>query len=100
LANYERIKGFHLGTKDKQFYYVYLGTISIACFIASSTCLIATVIVDMANHDVERLVVGLLFGSIFGLLGILIVVGMQYTATNLENFEGYEKRVKERWPDA
>ena len=99
LSAYERVKAFHLGTKDKQFYYVFLGTLSTGFFIASATCMIAAVVVGKAYTD-ERFLAGLLVGVICGLLGVLMLVGMQTTASNLENFEDYEKRVKERWPDA
>jgi ABC-type Mn2+/Zn2+ transport system permease subunit len=61
--------------------------------------MIAAVVVGKAYTD-ERFLAGLLVGVICGLLGVLMLVGMQTTASNLENFEDYEKRVKERWPDA
>jgi hypothetical protein len=99
LRDYERIKAFHLGTKDKHFYYVYLGTFSIASFIASATCMIVAVVVGASYTD-ERFIIGALSGFIFGLLGILILIGMQSTANNLEDFDEYEKRIKERWSDA
>ena len=102
LRNYERIKAFHLGTKDRQFYYVYLGAISSMCFIAAATCIIALAVTDArALSDAGPVILVLFIILLFtSLMGLLILAGMKSTATNLENFEEYEKRVKERWPDA
>jgi hypothetical protein len=101
LADYARIKAFHEGKKDKYFFYVYVGTISIGFAIMAATSFIVTIIyMSKENYFLDGVIVGYLVGIICVLISILSLAGLQYTATNLEKFDEYEKRVKERWPDA
>jgi hypothetical protein len=100
LSAYNLVKAFHQGTKDKQFYYVFLSTFAIGFFIAAAISFILVTILAGENYFSEKYIVGFFVGCICLLLGILMLVGMRTTATNLENFNEYEKRVKDRWPDA
>jgi uncharacterized membrane protein YbhN (UPF0104 family) len=101
LRDYERIKAFHEGKKDKVFFYVFLATVAVLFFIGASLCFILAAL-GVANNYIEhvQLIIAVLIGCLCALLGMLIMAGMQKTANNLENFSDYEKRVKERWPDA
>lgn len=101
LADYRRIKAFHEGKKDRYFFYVYVGTISIGFAVMAATCFIVTVLHTMREHYfLDGVIMGFVVGIICVLISVLSLVGMQYTAANLEKFDDYERRVKERWPDA
>jgi hypothetical protein len=101
LREYEQIKAFRAGTRDKQAYYVILGTVSVALFVGASMCLLAVLILYVTGYGrFEHFATGLIFGVVFSLLGILGIAVMSTTAARLEQFDEYEKSVKEKWPDA
>lgn len=101
LAHYHRIKAFHEGTKDKQFYYVYLAALASGAFVAAAIVFLGTAMVELhAQRNTERFFIGMFGGTFFSLIGLLLITGMYTTATRLEKFDEYEKQVKTRWPDA
>jgi hypothetical protein len=91
---YDRIKAFKTGKKDRHAYYLLMAASAVLSAIVASTALLFAI---LSPFDLPEKVIAALFAVFAGLYCIKLMVDFYQTILQVENFEGYQRKFKNKW---
>jgi hypothetical protein len=93
LRNFNRIKAFRDGTRDRYAYYILLASAAVVCGIIASTLLVITVL----QHEFPLAIPVYLLTAIAALTMLLLLIGIYETARQIERFDDYKREIEQLW---
>ena len=92
---FDRTRAFKSGKRDRYAFYFVCAASAIFCMIAASALFVLMCILPMTLDNI--LVCAAIAVVTLG-LALSLILGIHITSYNIENFEDYEQRLRERWP--
>jgi hypothetical protein len=91
---YDRIKAFKTGKKDRHAYYLLMAASAVISAIVASTALLFAI---LSPFDLPGKIMAALFAVLAGFYCIKLMVDFYQTIVQVENFEGYQRKFKNKW---